>query len=141
MRKNRDQRDEQQDDDDDPPGRMRLDKWLWAARFFKTRAIAVEAIDGGRVSVNGERAKRAKTVQEGVEVRVRSGPYETIVIVKDVSARRGPATEAQLLYEETPESKAAREKMALHMKQFGGDWDKGKPTKRDRRDLDRFKGR
>src|SRR5690348_14047574 len=104
MRKHRDARDEQQDDDDDPPGRMRLDKWLWAARFFKTRAIAVEAIDGGRVTVNGERAKRSKLVQEGVEVRVRTGPYETIVIVKDVSARRGPAPEAQLLYEETPGS-------------------------------------
>ena len=141
MRKHRDQREEQQDDDEDPPGRMRLDKWLWAARFFKTRAIAVEAIDGGRVSVNGEKAKRAKLVQEGVEVSVRTGPYETTVIVRDVSARRGPATEAQQLYEETAESKAARERMATHMKQFGGDWDKGKPTKRDRRDLDRFKGR
>ena len=141
MRRNHDQRDEQQDDEDDPPGRMRLDKWLWAARFFKTRAIAVEAIDGGRVTVNGERAKRSKLVQEGVEVRVRTGPYETIVIVRDVSARRGPASEAQQLYEETAESKAGREKVAAHMKSFGGDWDKGKPTKRDRRDLDKFRGR
>jgi ribosome-associated heat shock protein Hsp15 len=140
MPRTHDQRDEQQDDDD-PPGRMRLDKWLWAARFFKTRAIAVEAIDGGRVSVNGERAKRSKLVQEGMEVRVRIGPYETIVEVRDISARRGPASEAQLLYEETAESKAGREKMAAHMKSFDGGWEKGKPTKRDRRDLDRFKGR
>ena len=140
MRKDRDHR-EEQDEDEDPPGRMRLDKWLWAARFFKTRAIAVEAIDGGRVSLNGEKAKRSKLVTAGNTVSVRSGPYETTVVVKDVSARRGPASEAQLLYEETPESKAARERMALHMKSFDGGWDKGKPTKRDRRDLDRFRGR
>ena len=140
MRTNRDHR-EEQDDDDDPPGRMRLDKWLWAARFYKTRAIAVEAIDGGKVSLNGEKAKRSKLVTAGNTVSMRNGPYETTVVVKDVSARRGPASEAQLLYEETPESKAARERMALHMKTFDGGWEKGKPTKRDRRDLDRFKGR
>jgi ribosome-associated heat shock protein Hsp15 len=140
MRKDRDHRDEQ-DDDDDPPGKLRIDKWLWAARFFKTRSLAVEAIDGGRVSVNGERAKRAKQVTAGNEVRVRSGPYETIVIVQDVSARRGPASQAQQLYEETAESKAGRERIAAHMKTFDGGWEKGKPTKRDRRDLDRFRGR
>lgn len=139
MRREPDQRDEQ--DDDEPPGRMRLDKWLWAARFFKTRALAVEAIDGGRVTVGGERAKRSKLVGAGMELSVRIGPYETIVMVKDVSSRRGPASEAQLLYEETAASKAGRERVATHMKSFGGDWDKGKPTKRDRRDLDRFKGR
>jgi ribosome-associated heat shock protein Hsp15 len=140
MRRQPDKRVEQ-DEDDDEPGKMRLDKWLWAARFFKTRALAVEAIDGGRVSLNGERAKRAKQVTAGVEVRIRAGAFETIVVVRDVSARRGPASEAQLLYEETAESKAGRERMAAHMRTFDGGWDKGKPTKRDRRDLDRFKGR
>ena len=134
--------DEQDDDDDrDPPGKLRLDKWLWAARFFKTRSLAVEAIDGGRVSVNGERAKRSRLVPAGMEVSVRIGPYETTVVVKDVSSRRGPASEAQQLYEETAASKAGRERIGAHMKSFDGGWEKGKPTKRDRRDLDKFRGR
>ena len=74
--------------------RVRLDKWLWAARFFKTRALAAEAIDGGKVDVNGARAKRAKMVQDGDEVRVRQSPFEHIVHVRGVSERRGPATVA-----------------------------------------------
>src|SRR5215218_1431268 len=88
-------------------GRVRLDKWLWAARFFKTRSQAAEAIEGGKVQVAGERVKRAKLVQAGDELRIRLGPYEHVVLVRGVSERRGPASVAAQLYEETAESKAA----------------------------------
>jgi ribosome-associated heat shock protein Hsp15 len=74
--------------------RVRLDKWLWAARFFKTRALAAEAVAGGKVQVNGDRAKRARPVQTGDEVRVRHGPYDHVVVVRALSARRGPASAA-----------------------------------------------
>src|SRR5829696_3336351 len=98
---------------EDEDGRVRLDKWLWAARFFKTRALASEAIAGGKVQVNGDRAKRAKPLQVGDEVRVRQGPYEHLVTVRALSGRRGPASVAAELYEERPASVAAREAMAL----------------------------
>jgi ribosome-associated heat shock protein Hsp15 len=88
-------------DDDDveaasPPGKVRLDKWLWAARFFKTRGLAAEAIDGGKVSVNDDRPKRARLIAVGDVVSVRHGAYEHIVAVRDVSARRGSAAIAPL---------------------------------------------
>jgi ribosome-associated heat shock protein Hsp15 len=122
-------------------GRVRLDKWLWAARFFKTRSQAAEAIEGGKVQVGGERAKRAKLVQAGDEVSVRLGPYEHHVVVRGVSERRGPASVAAELYEETPASRAAREAMAAQLKAtapaFG--YGQGKPSKKDRRALDRFR--
>ena len=130
---------EQNADDD----RVRLDKWLWAARFFKTRALASEAIGGGRVQVNGDRAKRARPLQVGDEIRVRLGPYEHFVVVRALSGRRGPAAEAATLYEERPESRAAREAMALQLKTLHAAFvpEKGRPTKRDRREIERFKGR
>src|SRR4051794_28623371 len=90
-----------------------LDKWPSAARFFKTRALATEAIGGGKVQVNGDRAKRARPVQVGDEVRIRQGVYEYLVAVRALSARRGPASEAAELYQETAASRAAREAMAL----------------------------
>ncbi|MDQ6736604.1 MAG: RNA-binding S4 domain-containing protein, partial [Gemmatimonadota bacterium] len=90
----------------EPP---RLDKWLWAARFFKTRALAAEAIDGGKVHLNGERVKRSKAVKAGDQVSVRLGVYEHRVKVMLLSDRRGPATVAATLYEELPESRAARD--------------------------------
>ncbi|HEX6107263.1 MAG TPA: S4 domain-containing protein [Gemmatimonadales bacterium] len=125
-------------------GRVRLDKWLWAARFYKTRALAAEAIAGGKVQVNGDRVKRAKPLQAGDEVRIRQGPYEHLVVVRALSERRGPAAEAVLLYEERPESVAAREAMAVQLKSvhsaFVTDL-KGRPTKRDRREIERLKGR
>lgn len=128
----------------DEDGRVRLDKWLWAARFYKTRALAAEAIAGGKVQVNGDRVKRAKPLQAGDEVRIRQGPYEHLVVVRALSERRGPAAEAVLLYEERPESVAAREAMALQLKSvhsaFVTDL-KGRPTKRDRREIERLKGR
>jgi ribosome-associated heat shock protein Hsp15 len=124
-------------------GRVRLDKWLWAARFYKTRALAAEAIAGGKVQVNGDRVKRAKPLQEGDEIRIRQGPYEQLIVVRGLSERRGPATVAASLYEERPESIAAREAMALQLKTMHAAFvpDKGRPTKRDRREIERLKGK
>ena len=123
--------------------RVRLDKWLWAARFFKTRALAADAIAGGKVQVNGDRAKRARPLQPGDEVRVRQGPYEFVVVVRELSNRRGPAAQAAELYEERAESRAAREAMALQLRTLHAAFvpEKGRPTKRDRREIDRLKGR
>jgi ribosome-associated heat shock protein Hsp15 len=123
--------------------RLRLDKWLWAARFFKTRSLAAEAIAGGKVDVNGDRAKRAKPLQVGDEVRVRIGPYEHHVVVRQLSARRGSASVAALLYEETTASREAREKLVIQMKStrslFGAEG--GRPSKKERRDIARLKDR
>lgn len=119
----------------------RLDKWLWAARFYKTRSLASEAIAGGKVQVNGERAKRSRPVKVGDQVRLRQGPFEHVVTVRGVSSRRGPSAEAQKLYDETPESRAARERMAEQVRlmaiapAYEG---QGRPTKKDRRRLARF---
>jgi ribosome-associated heat shock protein Hsp15 len=125
-----------------PPPKVRLDKWLWAARFFKTRALAVEAIDGGKVRVNDDRVKRAKLVQTGDRVEIRLGPYLHVVVVQGLSERRGPAVEAAKLYQETPESIAQREKVAFQLKAahvlFVADGNE-RPTKRDRRRLERFR--
>lgn len=121
----------------------RVDKWLWAARFFKTRALAAEAIDGGKIQVNGTRAKRAKVLHVGDRVRVRKGPYETMLTVREVSTRRGSATDAAKLYEETEESRAARERLIdQHRIAARATPDtKGRPTKKDRRQIHRFKER
>lgn len=122
---------------------IRLDKWLWAARFYKTRSLASEAIAGGKVQVNGDRAKRARLLQVGDEIRVRQGPYEHKVVVKALSDRRGPAAQAAGLYEETAESRAARGTMAAQLKTLSAAFDReqGRPTKKDRREIDRLKGR
>ena len=127
----------------DTPNQVRLDKWLWAARFYKTRALASEAIEGGKVQVNGDRAKRARPLRIGDEVRVRQGPYESRIVVRALSDRRGPAAQAAALYEEHAESRAAREAMALQLKTLHAAFapDRGRPTKRDRREIDRLKGR
>ena len=125
--------------DDD---RVRLDKWLWAARFFKTRALAAEAIDGGKVDVNDVRAKRAKMIHVNDEVRIRQTPFEHVVMVRGISERRGPASVAQTLYEETAASRAKREALATQIRSMPeDDWDTGRPTKRDRREINRFRGR
>jgi ribosome-associated heat shock protein Hsp15 len=123
--------------------KVRLDKWLWAARFFKTRALAAEAVAGGKVQVNGDRPKRARPVQTGDEVRVRLGPYEHVVVVRALSARRGPASAAADLYEERPESRVAREAMTQQLKVLHAPFvpEKGRPTKRDRREIERLRGR
>ena len=128
---------------DTPDDKFRLDKWLWAARFFKTRALAAEGIESGKVEVNGERPKRGKAVKVGDRIRVRLGPYEHHVVVRDLSARRGPASVAQQLYEETPESLEARRLLAERIKAAPPPLftEKGRPTKKERRDLRRLKDR
>jgi ribosome-associated heat shock protein Hsp15 len=120
---------------------VRLDRWLWAARFFKTRSLASEAINGGKIQLNGRRAKRAKQVRLGDEVRIRKGPYEQLVVVRGLADKRGPAKVAQGLYEETADSHHKREMMAIQLKSAPETSfrTKGRPTKRERRDIDRFK--
>lgn len=119
-------------------GSLRLDKFLWAARFFKTRAQAAEAIEAGRVSVNGERAKPAKAVKPGDALTIRRPPYEHRITVRAISERRGPASQAQALYEESAASRAKRAAVAAEMKAQPPPVFKGRPTKRDRRTLEQF---
>lgn len=126
----------------DSTDRVRLDKWLWAARFYKTRGLAAEAIDGGKVDVNQARVKRAKMVQVGDEVRIRQTPFEHVVIVRGVSEQRGPASVAATLYDETAESKARRDALKTQIRSMPADeWESGRPTKRDRREIERFRRR
>jgi ribosome-associated heat shock protein Hsp15 len=134
------------DADDDgaaPPGKVRLDKWLWAARFFKTRALAVEAIDGGKVTVNDDRPKRAKLVQSGDLLEVRIGPYQHVLHVRDVAGKRGSAAIAQQLYEETAASVAARAVVAEQYKSAAMTFafHDGKPSKKERRAIDKVRHR
>jgi ribosome-associated heat shock protein Hsp15 len=132
----------QTDSDAPGPARVRIDKWLWAARFFKTRSIAVDAIASGKIEVGGERVKPAKMVQPGDEVSIRLGPYEHVVVVRALSERRGPAKVAAALYEETAASRVAREKLAEQLRMAPAAFvyeEKGRPTKRDRREIDRFR--
>jgi ribosome-associated heat shock protein Hsp15 len=121
--------------------RVRLDKWLWAARFFKTRALAADAIESGKVEVNGERAKRAKQLQVTDSVRVRLGPYHHIITVLAVSERRGPASVAKTLYEESAEGRKAREALQLQVKaaQSASGYTQGRPTKKDRREIEKLR--
>lgn len=121
--------------------KVRLDKWLWAARFFKTRAIAAQAIAGGKVQLNGVRAKAAKPVHVADQLRVRLGPYDHIVVVRALSERRAAAAVASRLYEETPDSKVERARLATQLQMAPAAFvfeDKGRPTKKDRRDLSSF---
>ncbi len=118
--------------------RLRLDKWLWAARFFKTRGLAADEIDKGRVQVNGQVAKASRELRAGDMVCVRQGPVERMVVVRALSTARGPAPQAQMLYEETAESIAARLAAAEHRKtaaEPANAIEHGRPTKRDRRQL------
>ena len=126
---------------DTTPTRVRLDKWLWAARFFKTRSAAADAIDGGKVDANGERAKRSRLVVVGDVILVRRPPFEHEITVRGLSETRGPAKDAVLLYEETPASRAKRELLSYQLKNapvltFHGT---GRPTKRDRRVINKIK--
>jgi ribosome-associated heat shock protein Hsp15 len=119
---------------------LRIDKWLWAARFFKTRSIASEEIGKNRVQVNGQDAKASREVKAGDTVRLRQGAVERTVRVLGVSGARGPAPVAQLLYEETPESTEARIKAAEQhrlSREPALSIEQGRPTKRDRRQIER----
>jgi ribosome-associated heat shock protein Hsp15 len=121
---------------------LRLDKWLWAARFFKTRSLAQQAIAGSRVKVNDERVKPAHDVKVGDSLVVRVGDYEWSLVVKALSERRGPAVQARLLYEETAESRKERERR-MDIRRFSPEpaaTIKGRPTKKDRRDLEDWTG-
>lgn len=120
---------------------IRVDKWLWAARFFKTRSLAAEAVGGGKVKVNGERTKAAKPVRVDDELVIHVGPYEYLIHVRGLSGRRGPASQAALLYEESAGSKAAREKLSvlLAAERASVRHEEGRPTKKARREIIRFK--
>ena len=121
---------------------MRLDKWLWCARFYKTRSLATEEISKGRVTVNGQAAKPARDLRCGDTVLMRQGPVARTVIVKGLSGARGPAPVAQKLYEETPESIATREKAAEQRRlapEPAAALIEGRPTKRDRREIDKVR--
>jgi len=120
--------------------KVRLDKWLWAARFYKTRAIAKQAIDGGKVHCDGVRAKPGKEVSEGLKISLRQGFDDKTVIVKGVSDRRRGATDAQLLYEETAESIEQRQLKMEQRKAVPKHLQtEGRPSKRDRRLIHQFK--
>ena len=119
---------------------LRIDKWLWAARFFKTRSIASEEIGKNRVQVNGQDVKASREVKAGDTVRLRQGAVERTVRVLGVSGARGPAPVAQLLYEETPESTEARQKAAEQhrwAREPALSIEQGRPTNRDRRQIER----
>lgn len=120
--------------------KFRLDKWLWAARFFKTRGLAADAVDGGKVHVDGQRAKTAKEVKIGMTIRIRRGNEEIEVVVRGLSVQRRGAPEAAMLYAETDESRQKREHAiatgaANHARREHG---AGRPTKRNLRDIQRF---
>ncbi|HET8701608.1 MAG TPA: S4 domain-containing protein [Nitrococcus sp.] len=119
----------------------RLDRWLWAARFFKTRRLAADAIKGGKVSVNGVRAKPAKVLRAGSEVRLTKGPYEFVVIVQGLTEQRGPAVEAQKLYQELESSIERRAHIAEQRRIAATAMPQPdhRPDKRDRRRLAEFK--
>lgn len=120
--------------------KFRIDKWLYAARFFKTRSLAAEAIERGKVHINGARVKPSKTVAIGDMLIIRIAHYQYEIKVLALSNKRGSATEAQKLYQETEVSRQARaalaEQIKMQSQQF---YTKGRPTKRDRREIDRFK--
>ncbi|HXV81311.1 MAG TPA: S4 domain-containing protein [Candidatus Binatia bacterium] len=125
------------EENDEP---TRLDKWLWAARFFKTRSLAAGEVAGGKIEVNGARAKPSRALRPGDRLTIRRGPFEWIVVVKGLAKLRGPASQAQLLYEETEESIRKREAVAAQLKferppQFNIS---GRPSKKDRRAVLRF---
>jgi ribosome-associated heat shock protein Hsp15 len=120
--------------------RVRIDKWLWAARFFKTRALSAEAVEGGKVQVNGDRVKPAKALKRGDALVIRNGSYVWEITVLAMSERRGPASEAAKLYEESADSRAAREQMAATLKaeNQSNPFPRGRPTKKQRRQIHRF---
>lgn len=122
--------------------RLRIDKWLWAARFYKTRSLASEEIDKGRVQVNGAVVKPARELQRGDKVQLRSGPVTRTVTVLDLSDKRGPAPQAALLYQETAESLALRQQ-AAEQRRLAPEpalaLTQGRPTKRERRDTEKLR--
>jgi ribosome-associated heat shock protein Hsp15 len=119
---------------------LRIDKWLWAARFFKTRSLASEAVNGGKVHVNGHRVKPARCIRPGDRIQVQRAQESMEVVVQGISDRRGPATQASQLYTETGQSRSKREEMTLQRKLDAQMHPRNerKPGKRDRRHIIRF---
>jgi len=128
--------------DKNTENKCRLDKWLWAARFFKTRSLASDAIDGGKVHVDGDRVKPAKEVKLGAIIRIRNKDFEIEVEVKALSIQRKGAPEAALLYQETAGSVAKRQEAAITREGDHAQRDRGlgRPTKRQLRDIKKFTG-
>jgi ribosome-associated heat shock protein Hsp15 len=120
---------------------VRIDKWLWAARLAKTRGLAADAVKGGRVELNGQRVKPAKEIKPGDRLIITSGPYRREVVVLELAERRVSAKEAERLYDETPESLAAREQLRAERRLAPAPLPQpgGRPTKRDRRRMDRWR--
>jgi ribosome-associated heat shock protein Hsp15 len=119
--------------------KLRIDKWLWAARFFKTRSLAADAVEGGKALVNGQRVKPAKALKPGDELLVRTQGAEYTVVVRALSDRRGPASEAAKLYQETAQSVRMREEARLtRTPREPGAFMRGRPTKRARRQLQKL---
>jgi ribosome-associated heat shock protein Hsp15 len=126
---------------DPAPAHTRLDKWLWAARFFKHRSAATTAVDGGKVRLNGQATKPARAVKPGDTLEITVGEQQFVVVVRAIAERRGPAAVAQTLYEETAESLAHRAQQREQHRVApppGADLH-GRPTKRDRRRIDRLR--
>lgn len=127
------------------PEKVRLDKWLWAARFFKTRSLATDAVGGGKVHVDGARVKPARMISVGQMLEIQKGPYQFAVEVAQLISKRVSATEAQKAYIEAPESIAKRQKIQADLRDermfARAEKPAGRPSKRDRRQLHRFKGR
>lgn len=125
---------------DDNDKTQRLDKWLWAARFYKTRSLAVEAINGGKVHLNDHRVKPSRTLKPEDILTISKPPYEFVISVLGLSNKRGPATEAQKLYQETADSLEKRELLREQIKNepLGYRHEKGRPSKRDRRHIIKF---
>ncbi len=119
---------------------MRIDKWLWAARFFKTRSLATDAVEGGKIKLNGERPKPAKAVKVGDQLEIRSGPFAFSISVLALSDKRGSATIAATLYSESEESQTARKTLAAQLRAdaIATPFLRGRPTKKARRAIIRF---
>ncbi|MGH8751631.1 MAG: RNA-binding S4 domain-containing protein [Burkholderiales bacterium] len=118
--------------------RLRLDKWLWAARFCKTRALAARAVESGKVLLNGARVKPSKTLHAGDALEIRQGPYRYHIVVRELSLHRGSATEAARLYEETAEGKKIRAQLKTQLQSQPQRLFKGRPTKKARRQLQKL---
>jgi len=123
--------------------KLRIDKWLWAARFFKTRAIAADAVNGGKVHINGQRVKSSRFVQVGDRLEITRGQIHSVIDVIALSDKRGPAKVAQTLYQETPESIEARELKSQQRKLLNASMPKsqGKPDKHQRREIRKVSGK